>query len=41
MKVLDSNLDNIGQELISFTDNYICSGHTRKGSFYIYKGEKK
>lgn len=40
-KVLDSNLDNIAQEVSSYTDKYICSGHTRKGSFYIYKGEKK
>lgn len=40
-KVLDSNLDNIAQEVSSYTDKYICSGHTRKGSFYVYKGEKK
>lgn len=40
-KVLDSNLDNIAQEVSSYTDKYICSSHTRKGSFYVYKGEKK
>lgn len=40
-KVLDSNLDNIAQEVSSYTDKYICSGHTRKGNFYVYKGEKK
>lgn len=40
-KVLDSNLDNIAQEVSSYTDKYICSGHTRKGSFYVYEGEKK
>jgi len=40
-KVLDSNLDNIAQEVSSYTDKYICSGYTRKGSFYVYKGAKK
>ena len=40
-KVLDSNLDNIAQEVSSYTDKYICSTYTRKGSFYLYKGEKK
>lgn len=40
-KVLDSNLDNIAEEVSSYTDKYICSGYTRKGSFYIYKGTKK
>lgn len=40
-KLLDSNLDYIAQEVSSYTEKYICSGHIRKGGFYIYKGEKK
>lgn len=40
-KLLDSNLDNIAQEVSSYTNKYICSTYTRKGSFYHYHGEKK
>ena len=40
-KMLDDNLKSAEQELGSYTDKYIISSHTRKGSYYFYRGEKK
>lgn len=40
-KMLDDNLTDLAQEVNSYSDKYILSSHTRKGSFYLYQGTKK
>lgn len=40
-KMLDDNLTDLAQEVNSYSDKYILSSHTRKGSFYIYQGVRK